>query len=67
MRDPKRIDLILARIREIWVQSPDLRLGQLILNAMPDDRTAYYVEDADLVRGLCDVYGPPASAKGTSR
>lgn len=30
MRDPKRIDRILAKIEKIWKQYPDLRLGQLI-------------------------------------
>ena len=32
-RDPARIDRMLAQLREIWIQVPDWRLGQLILNA----------------------------------
>jgi len=30
MRDPARIDPILAQIRRLWTANPDLRLGQLI-------------------------------------
>ena len=30
MRDPNRIDPILARLRAAWIASPDLRLGQLL-------------------------------------
>ena len=31
-RDPKRIPEILDALRTIWVKSPDMRLGQLLLN-----------------------------------
>ena len=34
MRDPKRIEPILSLIREIWTKHPDLRLTQLIMNAL---------------------------------
>jgi hypothetical protein len=34
MRDPARIDRILAQLREAWIQVPDWRLGQLILNSL---------------------------------
>lgn len=48
MRDPARIDPIIAKIRKLWHEYPDLRLGQVIervksLNQGPVD--AYYVED----------------------
>lgn len=32
MRDPKRIDEIVELLREVWKQSPDQRLGQLLDN-----------------------------------
>ena len=32
-RDPKRIDPLLSEIRRVWVKNPDLRLGQLLVNA----------------------------------
>lgn len=30
MRDPKRIDRIICKLREVWLKEPDMRLGQLI-------------------------------------
>lgn len=32
MRDPERIERILAKIRQVWYQHPDQRLGQLLVN-----------------------------------
>ena len=34
MRDPNRIDPILARLRAAWIASPDLRLGQLLAGSL---------------------------------
>lgn len=34
MRDPKRIKPMLNLIEEIWIKAPDLRLMQLLLNAI---------------------------------
>jgi len=34
MRDSKRIDRVLATIREAWLKVPDWRLGQLLVNAV---------------------------------
>ncbi|WP_291069908.1 MULTISPECIES: hypothetical protein [unclassified Empedobacter] len=31
MRDPKRIKPLLERIEKIWIETPDYRLGQLIM------------------------------------
>lgn len=56
MRDPERIDTVLAVIRRYWQAYPDLRLGQLILNAVPE-AVLYYREDEDLVTALDSVYG----------
>ncbi len=33
MRDPGRIEPMMALLREVWEASPDMRLGQLIENA----------------------------------
>jgi len=55
MRDPKRIDVILQEISNIWHENPDLRLGQLIGNVL-EGTALYYVEDAGLVQALKDVY-----------
>jgi len=52
MRDPKRIEPILSLIREIWTNHPDLRLTQLIMNALNINYDPYYIEDDDLQKGL---------------
>jgi len=52
VRDPKRINRILERIREIWVANPDLRLTQLIMNTLNMNQDPYYVEDDKLEKCL---------------
>jgi hypothetical protein len=55
MRDPAQIDQVLAAIREVWVQHPDSRLGQLLVNAVraSDPKSDLFsVEDTVLVRKL---------------
>lgn len=55
MRDPKRIEKILADIKTIWEKYPDMRLGQLIGNVL-EGPSLYYVEDDSLVKALKDMY-----------
>lgn len=55
MKDPKRIEKILAIIREIWYANPDLRLTQLIMNALLMKSDPYYVEDEHLEQMLIKV------------
>ena len=31
-RDPERIDSILSKLREVWMQDTDMRFGQLVYN-----------------------------------
>ncbi len=57
MRDPERINEILSLIKSIWVYIPDLRLMQLLINALPVAKAGisndyYYVEDAILIKYL---------------
>jgi len=52
MRDPKRIEPMLSLIREIWTHHPDLRLMQLLMNALKINRDPYYIEDDDLQKAL---------------
>ena len=47
MRDPNRIPEVLARIERVWRRFPDLRLGQLISNAVYCD--PFHIEDERLV------------------
>lgn len=64
MRDPKRIPEILNELKGIWGSLPDLRLGQLIINAagmwdmssMDAERKLYYMEDEQLIKLLRDHY-----------
>lgn len=56
MRDPNRIDQLLARLKAIWERHPDLRLGQLILN-VASDPVLYYVEDEELITAMEKLYG----------
>lgn len=52
-RNPDRIDAILEEIRLIWTRYPNLRLAQLLLNAIPNFH--YNVED-DVVLKLLRQY-----------
>lgn len=60
MRDPNRIKPILAAIQAQWEKCPDLRLGQLVYNAiskgsedrLPPFPELFYAEDDVLLRGL---------------
>jgi uncharacterized protein YihD (DUF1040 family) len=54
MRDPTRIPRILARLQAVWEKHPDMRLGQLIVNAagvdpfyIEDEKLAYMIEEFD--------------------
>lgn len=64
MRDPKRIKPLLKKLRKLWLQHPDLRLGQLVSSAVTfanEDAgrggrgggvSVFYCEDDLLERGL---------------
>ena len=56
MRDPNRIDKVLAAVGDVWKQYPDLRLGQLLANVYPS-MVLYYKEYEDLVEGVKEFYG----------
>ena len=50
MRDPKRIPKILKRLEKIWLQHPDLRLGQIFCIVKSISFTdIFYVEDEILI------------------
>ena len=51
MRDPKRIESVLAAIHRCWCEQPDLRLGQLLSNCTYGDNL-FYLEDDKLVSRL---------------
>lgn len=45
MRDFNRIDEILTNIKTLWVNYPDMRLGQLLENFVFNKDTMFYQED----------------------
>lgn len=55
MRNSDRIDILLRKIKDIWSKNPDLRLGQLILNVVPETYL-YYIEDEELLKALLKGY-----------
>ena len=60
MRDPARIERILSQLREAWVQVPEWRLGQLIINALnafeaTDSKHLYNLEDDKMEKLLAAV------------
>lgn len=55
MRDPGRIKKVLAALRAVWEENPDMRLGQLICNAVREDML-YYIEDDTLVKAMEKYY-----------
>jgi hypothetical protein len=53
MRDPARIDQMPGLLREVWTRSPDLRLGQLMVNAVRPREPrpeVFSIEDTVLAR-----------------
>ena len=56
MRDPARIPRLLALIEAIWLKNPDMRLCQMIGNALPPG-DHYHVEDDVLIVELERLYG----------
>lgn len=58
-RDPDRIEPLLALLREVWGQCPDLRLAQLIVNLCPRGTTpcphVFFTEDDVIECGLREM------------
>ncbi len=54
MRDPARIPFILDHLRKVWEAHPDLRLGQLVVNAatVRPQLDPFYIEDEELIGRL---------------
>lgn len=62
MRDPDRIDRMLALVRQLWRKHPDWRLTQLIMNAWGQNRDPYHVEDDELEVALRALLNPQLTA-----
>ena len=69
MRDPVRIDDALATLRAVWSESPDLRLGQLLVNAVRPAEPCpeiFYVEDDVLLLKLIELSDQIRTARGAA-
>jgi hypothetical protein len=58
VRDKNRIPVLIDLITKIWVSNPDLRLCQLIGNALGSG-DQYYTEDDRLEKNLREIYNIP--------
>lgn len=63
MRDPARIDEMLSDLAAVWRRSPDLRLGQLLVNLVRPEEPApeiFNIEDDRLHKEIRRALaGPP--------
>lgn len=63
MRDPKRIESFLERLKKIWQKNPDMRFAQVLGNVYPcspyDYIDPYFVEDDDYLQRIEDFYSKP--------
>ncbi len=69
MRDPERIGYILDQLKAQWERCPDLRLGQLIYNAVsPDDPCPkiFYIEDEVLLNKIVKYMEAHSALQGRS-
>lgn len=60
MRDPDRIDPLINKLKAVWKDNPDWRLGQLIANVVRVETGAvncdpFHIEDYEMDHGL-DMY-----------
>ncbi len=59
MRNPERIPEILDKIRKIWEQHPQLRLGQLLVASFQKktkQNDIFYVEDKELIEMVEELF-----------
>lgn len=59
MKDKKRISKIIEEVKKVWLRFPNLRLGQLIINAIENEKVQpdlYYIEDEKMIEVLKDYY-----------
>lgn len=63
MRDEQRIDRILGLIKEMWMESPDQRFGQLMINTgvFKDSLLVWIKDDYDLELYLKNLLKQKAS------
>lgn len=52
MRDPNRISELLTTLGAIWTYCPDMRLGQIIVNATGHTGDMFHYEDDEMLEKL---------------
>ena len=67
MRDPNRIPKVLDILRKNWEENPDLRLCQLISNAIPANTDGFFLEDDRLIEILQEGLGWGGMKKGIAK
>lgn len=55
LKDDRSNKETLDRLREIWEEEPELRLGQLIVNAVPEE-DIYFISNESLIKELENMY-----------
>jgi hypothetical protein len=62
MRDPARISPLLKELEAYWLENPDLRLGQIVVNASQQSSTSgvdpFFIEDDALLANIRQDLGP---------
>lgn len=65
MRDPNRIDDFCNRLKVVWKQVPDLRFGQLMLNALgtmqAGGRDPFFPEEDEMIQFLENYVSSPSN------
>lgn len=64
-RDPWRIERIVALLASYWRRNPDLRLGQIVVNALGvNSPEVFYAEDDEVERGIRAAIASNTSKEG---
>jgi hypothetical protein len=56
MRDKKRIDRFLKKLRLLWSRMPDLRFGQIVEGYLFTELTRLWHQEDDLTEEILDKY-----------
>ena len=56
--DPERITGVLAELEKTWRRYPDLRLGQLIVDIVPNESVRFNIEDDKMLDAI-RAFGRP--------
>lgn len=66
MRDPARIDEMIDELRKLWMEVPDWRLGQLIVNCVASSQPCpeiFNLEDDKMLAAIKATQNPDRSRK----